>query len=65
MGFARYEDAGGGGGGQIRNRKTKLALPKMSNYKNPFKFLEQCVPKKNNSLNCFENLVKIIPFLAK
>ena len=46
MGFAIYEDAGGGGGGQIRNRKTKLALPKMSNYKNPFKFLELCVPKK-------------------
>ena len=36
----------GWGGGQLKNRKTKLSLTKMSNYKNPFRFKNNVYPKK-------------------
>ena len=40
--------------------KTKLSLPQMNNYQNPFRFDEQCVPKI--CFYIFFNLLKIINF---
>ena len=40
--------------------KTKLSLPQMNNYQNPFRFDEQCVPKI--WFYIYFNLLKIINF---